>query len=781
MEETSRAFSHTIRFVGLLGSHALGSNPRFMATTIDLGRELVRRKIRLTYRGGNVGLQGAVASTVYNNGGRVRGFIPEYIAARQVYGPTYGVEYTVSSNYYKYFEMNHIVEAFIVLPGGIDTMEGLFTLISWASEGLHSKPIGLLNIDGYFNNLIKFLDDAVRQNFMALNQRKLFISSFFVDELLDKLEFAKAFPGPGANYDEFVNPGRYFSKEETFAIPSSSVHMSSFADVIGRFFIVVSLLCDFARQISFVIRDAISISIGIRAVELKILAPDHGRYGRRSLPKEYDMDVKVIRRSHNIKTMTLDALMGILESIELDMTEDNKRRKPEKQVAFTGTETEDDFEHDPTFDEEFQEQLSLFTKQFKKQWVQKRGGQRQEGTSKGPYVRESRFREPRAVENRDTQKKKGPLCFECGGYGHIQMDCANNLKKKRQAFSATWSDEESEEQSDFGAKPLDHHSVMSKTPDDRTCIGYYTQKRDNTKQDKIKFVKETEGSKIETAAPHIRGSQSETDLSDKKLNTKPEKIVKIGKSPKQIFVSSIASSFMTAISKKNILPQRNIDVKDFEKKTNLVPVLQKSNLLKSVTLSGSYVRRVIQEFYCNLSENCGIMTDPSYHRVFVRASLLYKIKHGIPLNLGRIIFEQVMSFSSEKAKTNTNGLPYPLLIFQLLKSQGFTTDAAESSTVAFIQEEIKLLQEEIDQHEITLNKARAGKQKLLEVLSLLKGKQHAATGTNTQGEQTLGTEESTSQGEQDTEEDQDAGSARDEENNDDEGDSDFDSELHKFD
>ncbi|VFQ91545.1 unnamed protein product [Cuscuta campestris] len=156
MEGTSRALPNTIRFVGLLGSHALGGNPRFMATAVDLGRELVRRKIRLTYRGGNVGLQGAVASTVYNNGGRVRGFIPGYIATRGVYGPTYGAEYTISSNYYKYFEMNHIVEAFIVLSGGIDTMEGLFTLISRASEGLHSKPIGLLNIDGHFNNLIKF-------------------------------------------------------------------------------------------------------------------------------------------------------------------------------------------------------------------------------------------------------------------------------------------------------------------------------------------------------------------------------------------------------------------------------------------------------------------------------------------------------------------------------------------------------------------------------------------------------------------------------------------------
>ncbi|VFQ66103.1 unnamed protein product [Cuscuta campestris] len=192
----------------LVCSHSLGKNPKFMATAVYLGRELLRRKIKLAYGGGSVGLQGAVASTVFTNGGLVRGFIPGYLATRRVYGPTYGVEHTVSSNYYKYFEMNHVVEAFIVLPGGVDTMEGLFTLISWASEGLHNRPIGLLNIDGYFNNLLKFLDDAVRQNFMASSQRKLFISSFSVDELLDKLEFAKAFPGPGVSYDEFVNPGR---------------------------------------------------------------------------------------------------------------------------------------------------------------------------------------------------------------------------------------------------------------------------------------------------------------------------------------------------------------------------------------------------------------------------------------------------------------------------------------------------------------------------------------------------------------------------------------------
>ncbi|RAL42561.1 hypothetical protein DM860_011179 [Cuscuta australis] len=139
MQGTSRTLPYTIKSVGLLGSHAFGSNPRFMAIAVSLGRELVKQNIKLVYGGG---------------------FIPGYIALRRVYGHTYGVEHIVSSNYYKYFEMNHAVEAFIILSGGVEAIEGLFTLISRASEGLHSKPIGLLNIDGYFNNLLKFLDDA---------------------------------------------------------------------------------------------------------------------------------------------------------------------------------------------------------------------------------------------------------------------------------------------------------------------------------------------------------------------------------------------------------------------------------------------------------------------------------------------------------------------------------------------------------------------------------------------------------------------------------------------
>ncbi|VFQ86386.1 unnamed protein product [Cuscuta campestris] len=164
----------------------------------------------------------------------------------------------------------------------------------------------------------------------------------------------------------------------------------------------------------------------------------------RSLPERFDMDVKAISQSHDAKKMTLDALMGNLETIELNMKEDSKRRKPEKQIAFLGTDLENDSEDALAFDEEFQEQLSLFTKQFKKKWIQNKGkNQIQEGPSKASTFREPRFKEGKSYDN--SSKYKGPLCFECGGHGHIQTKCANNLKKKRQAFSITWSDEDTDE------------------------------------------------------------------------------------------------------------------------------------------------------------------------------------------------------------------------------------------------------------------------------------------------------------------------------------------------
>ncbi|VFQ66827.1 unnamed protein product [Cuscuta campestris] len=884
----------------------------------------------------------------------------------------------------------------------------------------------------------------------------------------------------------------------------------------------------------------------------------------RSLPERFDMDVKAISQSHDAKKMTLDALMGNLETIELNMKEDSKRRKPEKQIAFLGTDLENDSEDGLAFDEEFQEQLSLFTKHFKRKWIQKKGkSQIQEGPSKTSTFRESR----KPYDN--SSKFKGPLCFECGGHGHIQNECANNLKKKRQAFSITWSDDDTDEdqgceesncafisqsESDdlveqhmdlqekwtellmvnrrniaeknqlacdlkvlkqnlekaetnnadlkyelqklkdyikwmkiAGAEVLDAQEKLFKAPGDRQGIGCdsHTKIDDPLKEDSVKITKnmgnsyhpanlaninsveggnvrfgggaqgkiigcgilnvsglppiknvwlvqglqvnllsisqicdqglevtftqqkcrvkdknklvvlegdrttdtcykvtpnvlcfpasqqdarlwhyrlghlnfkdlttlsnsdavrglpkikrlegerwtgkarvqkkkfhkpswtklfsrgesssttaatgkssahpllsdddglylpilqpsevlrleytsinleestknpktkggifeeEVQGEILEEEEPilacsavpfqdsacntkrgdtkrrnntgptrwslrrtrslhHTENSQEEVQESEKKEKmTKPQSEPKKRKesevcpSPKlpvkrtkstpdapsssrretrssknspssctpgkqsvKIFPSSIAKSLFLDVVKKSIIPQRNLDVTDFSKKTNLLPTLKSNKLLKSVTLPGSYVKKVIQEFYCNLSESCVTKDDPSYQKVFVRgklydfspsvinsflgtdqnpvitpideetvwsdltnglrdyqhgkskvpssvlkssyalllriaafhwmptthtntvplciATLIYRIKNNVPFDLGRVVFDQVMAFAAEKYKKNKNGLPYPLLVYSILKDQGFEKKEDEEEEI----------------------------------------------------------------------------------------------------
>ncbi|VFQ59353.1 unnamed protein product [Cuscuta campestris] len=159
----------------------------------------------------------------------------------------------------------------------------------------------------------------------------------------------------------------------------------------------------------------------------------------RALPESYSADAKAIRQAHDLKRMTLDQLMGNLETIELAMSEEQKKKKTEKQIAFQVGDL--DLEVDVISDDDFQEQLSLVTKQFTKRWLQKKGKQAfmqdPQRSSQTKMMKEKEFK-TQPLEAR----RKGPQCFEFGGFGHIQTECANNMKKKRQAFASTWSDEE---------------------------------------------------------------------------------------------------------------------------------------------------------------------------------------------------------------------------------------------------------------------------------------------------------------------------------------------------
>ncbi|VFQ90479.1 unnamed protein product [Cuscuta campestris] len=221
------------------------------------------------------------------------------------------------------------------------------------------------------------------------------------------------------------------------------------------------------------------------------------------------------------------------------------------------------------------------------------------------------------------------------------------------------------------------------------------------RKEKARDDQEESSKKQKTSSPSAK--LTTRSQSNQRKDAKAEKSPKPGKFSKHLFISSIARSIMSEIAKKTILPQRSIDVEDFEAKTNLIPVLKKCNLLKSITLPGSYVRKVIQEFYWRVATStltlhttkCLVAAYhwlPTTHMNTVPlciATLIYKIKHEIPVNLGKIIFDQIMSFAPERAKQNSNGLPYHLLIFQMLKSQKLVVADEEEPAPPFIQVDLR--------------------------------------------------------------------------------------------
>ncbi|THU63153.1 hypothetical protein C4D60_Mb01t12710 [Musa balbisiana] len=120
----------------------------------------VARKVDLVYGGGSVGLMGLVSEAVHHGGGHVIGIIPRTLMAKEITGETLGEVKPVASMHQRKAEMARHSDAFIALPGGYGTLEELLEVITWAQLGIHNKPVGLLNVDGYYNSLLAFIDKA---------------------------------------------------------------------------------------------------------------------------------------------------------------------------------------------------------------------------------------------------------------------------------------------------------------------------------------------------------------------------------------------------------------------------------------------------------------------------------------------------------------------------------------------------------------------------------------------------------------------------------------------
>src|SRR5471032_3283505 len=164
-----------------------GTDPAYREAAVALGRALAERKLTLVYGGGAVGLMGIAADAALAAGGAVIGIIPQSLKDKEIGHSGLTRLEVVDGMHARKARMAELSDAFVALPGGLGTLEELFEVWTWGMLGLHAKPYGLLNVAGYYDPLIQFLDHACAQGFVRPAQRAMLVVDDDECRLLDVL------------------------------------------------------------------------------------------------------------------------------------------------------------------------------------------------------------------------------------------------------------------------------------------------------------------------------------------------------------------------------------------------------------------------------------------------------------------------------------------------------------------------------------------------------------------------------------------------------------------
>jgi uncharacterized protein (TIGR00730 family) len=164
-----------------------GTDPQYRAAARAAGETLAERELGLVYGGGSVGLMGTLADAALEAGGDVVGVIPGFLADRELAHPDVDLR-VVDSMHERKESMVELADAFLALPGGLGTVEELFEVLTWAQLGIHADPVGALDVGGYFEALVAWLDHATAAGFVREQHRALLAVSESVEELLDGFE-----------------------------------------------------------------------------------------------------------------------------------------------------------------------------------------------------------------------------------------------------------------------------------------------------------------------------------------------------------------------------------------------------------------------------------------------------------------------------------------------------------------------------------------------------------------------------------------------------------------
>jgi uncharacterized protein (TIGR00730 family) len=178
---------NALRRVCVFCGSSPGARATYAAGAARLGRLLAERGLTLVYGGGHVGLMGAVADAAMDAGGEVIGVIPEHLERREVAHTGVTDLRVVDSMHTRKALFEELSDGFIALPGGLGTYEELFEILTWGQLGLHAKPVGLLDVDGFYAPLRSFLDHAVEERFVHTEHRSMLLVDDDADRLLDRM------------------------------------------------------------------------------------------------------------------------------------------------------------------------------------------------------------------------------------------------------------------------------------------------------------------------------------------------------------------------------------------------------------------------------------------------------------------------------------------------------------------------------------------------------------------------------------------------------------------
>ncbi|QDT95676.1 LOG family protein [Gimesia aquarii] len=178
----------TLKSICVFCGSKSGNDQLYQQAAIELGRSMAQRNITLVYGGGSIGLMGVIADAVLESGGKVIGVIPRQLATKELLHPGVEEMLVVEDMHTRKAKMSECSDAFIAMPGGFGTLEELFEVVSWVQLGIYSKPMGILNIAGFYDPLLTMVEHCIETEFIKPKYRELIIANETAETLIDHLE-----------------------------------------------------------------------------------------------------------------------------------------------------------------------------------------------------------------------------------------------------------------------------------------------------------------------------------------------------------------------------------------------------------------------------------------------------------------------------------------------------------------------------------------------------------------------------------------------------------------